>query len=90
MPRNYLSYKMMYKLRVDYRTGPLLKPDSTNISVLQVLKLYRSHIRSKLDYGSVVYGSARASYLVPLNCVHALRHSKCSLNVVPTSIFNVH
>ena len=28
-----------------------------------LLKLYRSLIRSKLDYGSIVYGSARKSYL---------------------------
>ena len=28
-----------------------------------LLQLYRSLIRSKLDYGSIVYGSARKSYL---------------------------
>jgi hypothetical protein len=28
-----------------------------------LLKLYRSHIRSKLDYGCIAYGSARKSYL---------------------------
>ena len=28
-----------------------------------LLKLYRSHVRSKLDYGCVVYGSARQSAL---------------------------
>ena len=28
-----------------------------------MLHLYRSPVRSKLDYGSVVYGSARESYL---------------------------
>jgi hypothetical protein len=27
-----------------------------------LLKLYRSHIRSKLEYGCIVYGSARESY----------------------------
>jgi ribonuclease HI len=32
-----------------------------------LLKLYRSHVRSKLDYGCVVYGSARESYLQPLD-----------------------
>jgi len=31
-----------------------------------ILHLYRSLIRSKLNYGSIVYGSARQSYL---NCV---------------------
>ena len=29
-----------------------------------LLQLYRSLIRSKLDYGSIVYGSARKSYLI--------------------------
>jgi len=32
-----------------------------------ILHLYRSLIRSKLDYGSVVYGSARQSYLKMLD-----------------------
>ena len=32
--------------------------------------LYRSLIRSKVDYGSVVYGSARKSYLQILDTVH--------------------
>ena len=35
-----------------------------------LLKLYRSLVRSKLDYGCVVYGSARPSYLKMLNTVH--------------------
>ena len=34
-----------------------------------LLKLYRSLIRSKLDYGCIVYGSARPSYLKMLNTV---------------------
>jgi ribonuclease HI len=34
-----------------------------------LLKLYRSHVRSKLDYGCIVYGSARSSYLQPLDRV---------------------
>ena len=32
-----------------------------------LLQLYRSLIRSKLDYGSIVYGSARKSYLAMLD-----------------------
>ena len=28
-----------------------------------LLRLYRSLVRSKLDYGSIVYGAARKSYL---------------------------
>ena len=35
-----------------------------------LLNLYRSLIRSKLDYGCIVYGSARASYLKMLNTIH--------------------
>ena len=35
-----------------------------------LLQLYRSLIRSKLDYGSIVYGSARKSYLQMLEIVH--------------------
>ena len=33
-------------------------------------QLYRSLIRSKLDYGSIVYGSARKSYLAMLDPLH--------------------
>ena len=35
-----------------------------------LLYLYRSLIRSKLDYGSIVYGSARKSYSQTLDPVH--------------------
>ena len=35
-----------------------------------LLQLYLSLIRSKLDYGSIVYGSARKSYLMELDTVH--------------------
>ncbi|KAG1658848.1 hypothetical protein GQR58_022769 [Nymphon striatum] len=35
-----------------------------------MLRFYRSLIRSKLDYGSVVYGSARKSYLRVLDPIH--------------------
>ena len=35
-----------------------------------LLQLYRSLIRSKLDYGSIVYGSARKSYLAMLDPIH--------------------
>ena len=35
-----------------------------------LLQLYRSIIRSKLDYGSIVYGSARKSYPSMLDTVH--------------------
>ena len=32
-----------------------------------LLRIYRSHIRSKLDYGCIVYGSAKRSYLAVLD-----------------------
>ena len=35
-----------------------------------LLYLYRSLIRSKLDYGSIIYGSARESYLKDLDQIH--------------------
>ena len=35
-----------------------------------LLNLYRSLVRSKLDYGSIVYGSARNSYLKSLDAIH--------------------
>ena len=39
--------------------------DSTVLS-----NLYRSLIRSKLDYGCIIYGSARPSYTKLLDTVH--------------------
>jgi len=52
-----------------------------------LLHLYRSRIRSKLDYGSVVYGSARGSYLQMLDPVqnHALRLCVGAYRTSPTS-----
>ena len=35
-----------------------------------MLRLYRSLLRSKLDYGCIVYGSARKSYLQTLDPIH--------------------
>jgi len=35
-----------------------------------LLKIYNTLIRSKLDYGNIVYGSARKSYLKPLDAIH--------------------
>ena len=35
-----------------------------------LLNLYRSLVRSKLDYGSIIYGSARKSYLKSLDTIH--------------------
>ena len=35
-----------------------------------LLKIYRALIRSKLDYGSIIYGSARKSYISMLDTIH--------------------
>ena len=35
-----------------------------------LLRLYRSLVRSKLDYGCIVYGSARPSYIKMLDTIH--------------------
>ncbi len=35
-----------------------------------LLSLYRALVRSKLDYGSIIYGSARKSYLKILDTIH--------------------
>ena len=37
-----------------------------------LLKLYRSLVQSKLDYGCFIYGSARKSYLCCLDSIHHL------------------
>ena len=36
----------------------------------ETLKLYRSFIRSRLDYGCFTYGAARKTYLKELNTIH--------------------
>ena len=40
-----------------------------------LFNLYRTIIRSKLDYGSIIYGSARKSYLQMLDPIHHRRWS---------------
>jgi len=42
-----------------------------------LLKLYRSHVRLKLDYGCVVYGSARQSVPESLDCVQNVALNTC-------------
>ena len=56
-----------------------------------LLHLYRSLIRSKLDYGSIVYGSARKSYLQMLDTVHnqGLRLALGGFRTSPVSSLNV-
>ena len=35
-----------------------------------MLRIYRSHIRTKLDYGSSIYSVTRKSYLKKLQTIH--------------------
>ena len=49
-----------------------------------LLQLYRSIVRSKLDYGCFVYGSARKSYLQALDAIHNQGLRIC-LGAFPTS-----
>src|SRR5664279_878430 len=56
-----------------------------------LLKLYRTHIRSKLDYGCIVYGSTRQSYLQSLDTVQnvALRICLGSYRTSPIASLHV-
>lgn len=56
-----------------------------------LLRLYRSHIRSKLDYGCMVYGSARGSYVATLDRIQnqALRLCLGAFRTSPTSSLHV-
>jgi len=56
------------------------------------LHLYRSLVRSKLDYGSVMYGSAREFYLRILDPIqnHALRLCLGAFRTSPASSMCVH
>ncbi len=60
--------------------------DSTTL-----LRLYRSLVRSKLDYGCIVYGSARKSYLETLDRVQnaALRICLGAFRTSPISSLHV-
>ena len=49
-----------------------------------MLRFYRSLVRSKLDYGCVVYGSARQSYFRRLDSIHS-RGLRLALGVFRTS-----
>ena len=56
-----------------------------------LIRLYRSLIRSKLDYGCVVYGSARGCYLCMLDPIqnHALRLCLNAYRTSPSSSLSV-
>ena len=69
----------------------VLSHTSWNADRTTLLHLYRSLIRSKLDYGSIVYGSARKSYLQMLDTVHnqGLRLALGAFRTSPVSSLNV-
>ena len=50
-----------------------------------LLKLYRSLIRSRLDYGCFIYGAARKTYLKELNTIH-YQGLRLALGAYSTSI----
>ena len=57
---NYLKTKTMQSINL---VKKILAHTNWGANHSSVLTIYRSVIRSKLDYGSIVYGSARKSYL---------------------------
>lgn len=81
----YLGITFDKKLTFVPHINALKKKASRSLNILKVLshkhwgsdrlcllQIYRSVIRSRLDYGSIVYGSARKSYLNRLDPVHNL------------------
>ena len=56
-----------------------------------LLKFYQSLIRSKLDYGCIIYGSARKSYLQILDHIHnqSLRLALGAFRTSPVASLNV-
>ena len=67
-----------FKSFISYKLGA----DRTTL-----LPLCRSLIRSKLDYGSIVYGSARKSYQQMIDTVHrqGLRLALGAFRIFPVS-----
>ena len=58
-----------------FLTCYVLSHTPLGVQINKLLHLYRSIIRSKLDYGNIVYGSAHGSYLLMLDPIqnYALR-----------------
>ena len=54
-----------------------------------LLKLYLSLVQSKLDYGCIIYGSARKSYLQMLDPIHN-QGLKLALGAFRTSVANLY
>ena len=54
-----------------------------------LLKLYRSLVQSKLDYGCIIYGSARKSYLQMLDPIHN-QGLRLALGAFRTSVASIY
>jgi hypothetical protein len=55
-----------------------------------LFKLYHSLIRSELDYGCIIYGSARESYLHTLDCVQNVAIRLCLVAFRTSPTFSLH
>ena len=67
--RNFIPHinYMKYKCRKALQLLLVISSKDWGGDRTPLLRIYRSHIRSKLDYGCIVYGSARRSYLAVLD-----------------------
>ncbi|XP_055924756.1 uncharacterized protein LOC129956828 [Argiope bruennichi] len=95
-----LDSKLTFKPHIDYlkRKGTLSMNIMKILSNLWygaesgcLLKIYRALIRSKIDYGSAIYGSASKSTLRPLDTIHnqSLRLSIGAFRTSPVMSLNV-
>ena len=55
-----------------------------------LLRLYKAFIRSKLDYGCIVYGSARKSYIRRLDPIHNQGLRLCSGAFRTSPVYSLH
>ena len=68
-----IENSVLYPIRKSSKALNLLKVlshTSWGADRTTLLKLYWSLVRSKLDYGCIIYGSARKSYLQMLDPIH--------------------
>ena len=69
-PLSYSNPNKQDALALEVYPAPSRHPTTPGGDRSVLLNLYRSLVRSKLDYGSIVYGSARKSYLKCLDTIH--------------------
>ena len=96
----WFDKKLNFKAHIDYLRGKCQKSMNLLRTLSRfnwgadrktLLQLFRSLVRSSLDYGSVVYGSARASYLKKIGVVQnqALRLCLGAFRTSPISSLHV-